>query len=556
MEGFEKNNLPPRRPNEKPPQGLSPEKLPLLNEEANPAEEVEALRRALRVVSIKNALEARMSGGRQREAEDVDFAETTPTSSDDSGFADTVPTEFPTLTTVVEGTNDTEGDAEDTHKVNAFAPATKTPRKGFFKKVWGGILGGTRWVGKQLARYQAFTEDELLTLNKQRYGNRGNSYTAQYQKNNNVEKVLTHEVIPASLPDLPRIEQTRITTEMSHIVEETSISPITQPYIGTKEGRTPVWEEPVRDSTLDDPRPFLESLYPKNLMAVSEHAQTRNESMPAPITIERAFEKLAVIDKNTENIRTSLLERLGTHGKEFLSLVDKGSKFFKENVSWKTRVFAGAGLLTSAALSVYAAPLVLTALGVTSLSMRVISASGTYLVLKNVLDKNFDARTKNGKAASEKEKMFYGVGAVILAGITGQAIGHLIENGIPQSVRDMFQTQSPLPATPPATIEVPAETPVDTPVESTTPEAIVPAPVLLHEVVKGDSLWSILRSSLSQENFEGFTKLTLGDQEKMIQLAVNKIAEDPTSYGVTSGSVHKLGVGNMVKFSLPELFKE
>lgn len=271
-------------------------------------------------------------------------------------------------------------------------------------------------------------------------------------------------------------------------------------------------------------------------------------SMEEKKRIENGF---ANVGKNTEKQRASLLEKLGTNGKELLTLADRGAKFFGENVGWKVKTFAGAGLAVAGAFAAPAAPIVLTAIGVTSLAVRGVSAAGTYLILKGILDKKYEALATEGKTVSDLRKAVFGTGAIILAATAGQLAGYIAEQGL-SSLQDIFTEKLP-----PVSVPVPVVTPdIPTPEFSqpeapllATPEAVIVTPEVFHEVIKGQNLWSILRTTLSKENIDGFLSLTQGEQEARIHELVGKIAEDPKSFGIGSGKVGLIRVGETLNIT-------
>lgn len=318
-----------------------------------------------------------------------------------------------------------------------------------------------------------------------------------------------------------------------------------------KDGVIPVLndQELENPSAFNNSEAFLESLY---------NEDGKEEKPVSPEKVKEIHKKLEAVENKTKSFRASIMEKLGTSGNELLSLADRGAKFFGENVDWKTKVFAGAGLVAAGALSAYATPVVLTAIGVTSLAMRGLSAASTYLVLKGVLDKKYEQWEKEGKTTSDIKKVMYGSGAAILAGVTGQAVGWLTEHGL-SSLNDMVShfSSSTITLPVPENISTPTipEEILQTPQPSTpSVEVTALSPEIVHEVTKGQNLWSILRSTLSKENIDGFLSLTQGEQESRIQALVSKIAEDPKSFGIVSEKIDLIRAGE--KLNLTSLFKK
>ena len=277
---------------------------------------------------------------------------------------------------------------------------------------------------------------------------------------------------------------------------------------------------------------------------------------------EEVKRKIEAVEKNTKSMRERAIEKLGLKGETFLSLCDRGSEFFGKNVSLKTKLFASAGLITAGALSASAGPVVLTTIGLTTLAMRTISAAGTYLVVRGILEKNYEAREKAGKKVSSLEKGLYGAGAVVIAVGAGQAIGYLFEQlaiaaekGI-TSAKDLLEmTKTVVPANMPTEV-IQEALPVDPVVTENThiisPEIITPPLEVLHTVLRNENLWSVVRKSLESIDYEGFSHLSRGVQEAKISLLIDKIAQDPKSFGVMSGKIDLIKPGETI--NLTKLF--
>lgn len=313
------------------------------------------------------------------------------------------------------------------------------------------------------------------------------------------------------------------------------------------------------DSTFNNPEHFikdLEGLYEGRGMSQKIEVQLSPEQKS----------KIAAVEEKTKNLREKVMEKLGNKGKTFLSLCDKGSDFLKANVSGKTRIFASAGLITagtlSVAASVAAGPVVLTAIGITSLAMRAISAAGTYQLIRGALEKNYEAREKNGEKVSSLQKGFYGASALVIAAGAGLAIGNLfeylataVENSIisEKELLEMSKTAIPSDVAGEVVTEtrsIPQVMTENSPIIS--PEIITPPLEVLHTVIRNENLWSIMRKTLETIDYEGFSHLSRGVQEAKISLLIDKIAEDPKSFGVMSGKIDLIRTGETI--NLTKLF--
>jgi hypothetical protein len=319
----------------------------------------------------------------------------------------------------------------------------------------------------------------------------------------------------------------------------------------------------VIESRLPDHNEFFNTM--TGLYTSAAHGTTEkkhHQEQPIPLEISPDVEqKLNAVDKKTESLRTSLIEKIGMKGETFLSLLDRGSEFFGKNVGWKTKVFASAGLLTAGALSASSGPIVLTAIGLTSLTLRTVSAAGTYLTVRGILEKNYEEREKSGKKVSALEKGLYGAGTIIIAVGVGQAISYLFENiasniesslhtaqnVVQPEINPNIATSSPevLPDTSHATTEL------GTVAHNTlTPEIILEPTEILHTVTRNENLWSVLRKTLENSDYQGFSHLSRGVQEAKISLLIDQIAKDPSAYGIASGKpdiIHPGEILNLTK---------
>lgn len=389
-------------------------------------------------------------------------------------------------------------------------------------------------------------EDTMHTewLKKQRVLKEREAYT-----NEQVQALLSHQpsVIKAKklkkAQELKKEEAKKNPSWLSRLIHrKEKVATITSPQEET-------------DSTFNNPEHFikdLEGLYEGRGMSQKIEVQLSPEQK----------NKIAAVEEKTKSLREKTVEKLGLKGKAFLSLCDKGSEFFGKNVSLKTKLFASAGLITAGALSASAGPIVLTSIGLATVAMRGISAAGTYLVVRNVLEKNYEAREKAGKKVSSLEKGIYGVTSVAIAVGAGQAIGYLfehlataVENSIisEKELLEMAKTTTPSDVVSEVVTETPSIPQVmveNSPIIS--PEIITPPLEVIHTVIRNENLWSIMRKTLEAIDYEGFSHLSRGVQEAKISLLIDKIAQDPKSFGVMSGKIDLIRPGETI--NLTKLF--
>lgn len=282
--------------------------------------------------------------------------------------------------------------------------------------------------------------------------------------------------------------------------------------------------------------------------------------------------RLAKVSHRTNTIFETTTKELGPAGNKLVSLLTQGAEYLNNSVGRKTKLFTAVGILTAGALAAYATPLILTALGTTSLAMRIVSAAGFYIFLRKQLDKKYAKWEKEGLAQSALAKAGKEAGAIGCALFGGEIIGkgfewlssleftkeavtslknssiaesatetwsNLFNNGAVSTTPSTAEpvAQIPTTSTPEAVISTPAN-PVVSAIETIAP----PDPSLIHTVVKNDSLWSLLRKDLTRLDFEGFNQMMQSDQEKMIQEFVNKI-------DVPSGSKDLIRIHDKIDFN-------
>ncbi len=280
--------------------------------------------------------------------------------------------------------------------------------------------------------------------------------------------------------------------------------------------------------------------------------------------------RFETIDKKTETIRESVLEKIGKEGVKLLSIFDKGANFLKNNVDTKTRVLAGAGMLAAAGISLYTAPVFATgaAISVVAAGMRVVSASGTYLTARALLEKMYKKAENEGRAYGNTEKVLFGAGAVLGSAALGTAVGQIFEHFFPaEKIANVLQHVG-APDIPVPTPEVTyvAEAPSIVPqapvpdtsfVQSGIQNAITSIPFELTErVVKpGENLWSIIGDVMkhaSPEGYEGFNMLDSHAKDVKILEVVGHVMKDPQAYGIKGGDINHIAQG--VKLHLANAF--
>lgn len=188
---------------------------------------------------------------------------------------------------------------------------------------------------------------------------------------------------------------------------------------------------------------------------------------------------------------------------------------------------------------------------------RVTELRGKLSKRENALEKEVGELERDGKITkgafrrlgekynelSRSVKMGIGIGLAAVA----FAIGGSVFDAVPRNVAELFSTErtvtTPRPEIrpaekPPIAVKRPAEAaPAGARSEQT------PARVTLPEytAVKDDNLTKIIR-----ENFPEIKNLPSGRQENAIENVVSQIIKDPESFGITSGKVAKIEVGDKI----------
>ena len=272
---------------------------------------------------------------------------------------------------------------------------------------------------------------------------------------------------------------------------------------------------------------------------------------------EKKFEKLRNIQKKTNTIFKETLEKVGPNGKKLVTLLTAGSEYLNTQVNNKAvRLFAAAGLISAGALAAYATPVVLASMAGVGFGLRIVSAAKVYTSARTILDAKYEEWEKEGKKIHALKIVGLEIGAAGAAIFAGDVIGKIFEGiasldivrevatsikntanieSVTEAWSKLFTKETPLPVSAPeySITPTPSTAPTGIPdtatantqqMTSNTLESMAtPDPSLIHTVVKGDSLWSLLRGDLSRLNFDGFNGLTQGDQEKMIQKFVDKV---------------------------------
>lgn len=322
-----------------------------------------------------------------------------------------------------------------------------------------------------------------------------------------------------------------------------------------------------------------------------------------PFTQEEVEQKLIALDQKTKERRTTLLEKLEPSRKKLLGFLDQGvsalknivtlekvtevSQALNKNVGMRVKLGASVGLCVAGLLAAPASPAVIVAIGGMSITMRTISTVGSTAGAYVALKKRLDAYYKKNTKISRLKMTTLETGAVLAAAFAGTAIGALFEHlaeTMPSfdEMKDMLSSKlspyesvnsggAPIMPGPgeayggtitndlfkinPENAIVPNEV-VSQTAPSTIPETLkpsilesIPLKDITYEIHKGDTLWSALRKTLQAENFEGFSQLSGSAQETKIRRLIDAIAKNPQAYGVTSGNINLLKIGDTLSFT-------
>lgn len=323
------------------------------------------------------------------------------------------------------------------------------------------------------------------------------------------------------------------------------------------DGLDPLLEEGEASKNTGDTS-FSKPVFSKNTTPVESQLRSIRNGLHSILNIEgkedlEAIEGMKAVTAETHRQQESLKKILKPEGKKLLKFLESGANYLNKNVGSGPKLFACAGLIAAGALSAYASPVVFTAIGLTSLGMRVVSTAGTYALVKKLLDSKYETWEKEGKKISTLKKTSLELGAVITAAGAGQAVGWLFEHiatfadsalhtshHIQDAHNEVASKITHIPVTPTDPTFVTEQlAPVTSSVEVLTQSS----PELIHAVMKNENLWSIVRKTLSASNyigFENFSSLPDNMKEAKIQWIVDQLAKNPQAHGITSGDVNKI----------------
>lgn len=325
---------------------------------------------------------------------------------------------------------------------------------------------------------------------------------------------------------------------------------------------------------------------------IEQHTEANVDPEAYRLEVRAAIDSvLGRITEKTILKRESVRRELGPEGKGLLNMLDRGAQFFDNNVSPKTRIFAGVTLAATGALALYATPAIGTIAVITAAGagVRVIGASAAYIGIKRTLDKyikDVDDHNANREEDDEKfnlkvgrtEKKLFALagaaGAALLGNLAGEylapTLGKVLEEYFPQINDTLFSfSRGVVPSVPvvpevttgitPQAMPLP-EVPVITFAPNPVPEVVLPPVIetitptispelLLHTVKPGENLWAILRKTMEASNFEGFNALSDNLKESMIADALSKLPKNPQEYGITSGNINVIAQGATIDIS-------
>lgn len=357
--------------------------------------------------------------------------------------------------------------------------------------------------------------------------------------------------------------------------------------------------------SIEGPQSLPHALMDELIVKKNDAPANTNEQERTVRTPEEHVKKLDVIDLNSKKIREKAMETLEASGKKFLNFLDKGSRFLNENVRKGPKLFACLGLCAAGALSAPAAPVTITAIALASIVFRGLSAAGTYVMLREILDKKYAKWEAEGITKGTLNKAFLETGAVLTAALSGQIIGTIFDTlvapALPDDIGTLLKKILPenyepisgtLPSPPPVQTEnvsqtfaknifdgnpgsvlehtpqletshtIPVGEQTQTIAEASTETNItphaegnivhetlastIPSVEGVHKVESGETLWGALRKTLSHVEGDTFKDLASRIQDAKIQTIIDTIKENPAKFGIVSGNVGVVYPGDVI----------
>ncbi len=275
---------------------------------------------------------------------------------------------------------------------------------------------------------------------------------------------------------------------------------------------------------------------------------------------------LGKLTKKTAEKREVVQQKLGPEGKKFLDKFDKAAHFIEKYVGAKTRLTIGIALSAAGVIGLSAFPVmgtvaVFTAAGI---GVRVAGASAAYVGIKRLMDGQINKEEKRNQNRSDKDPLkdmkFTDAEktAFALAGAVGAAIvGQLAAEYLAKPLFDVLAEYVPLindtlfnfggstpnlPSVPevlhaPANVPIPEMTiipptpPVELPNIVDTLVTSIPKESLHPTLLPGESLWSVIKHTMEQYNFDGFNDISDAQlKNAKIMEALSKLPASTDAY--------------------------
>lgn len=295
---------------------------------------------------------------------------------------------------------------------------------------------------------------------------------------------------------------------------------------------------------------IINNLYPN--LGQNPKKVTTPEAITAKLGTVRETTKKQKAVFEQENIQNP--EKLG-----FFKLLQSGAEFLDKKVSRKYRTFASLGLCAATAIATPSAPFLMTALGMATVATHALTSTATYLKLKKALDAQHDKwqekLKEEGKELSTSTKMLHNTGVLALSVGAGTVAGSLVEYIGSSSmyeealtyVKQFIDDNNPFSEVKRLLAE--QRNLIEPQVSQLQTEATVPIESIIkiedYTVKQGDNLWSILRKNLTS-NSEDFANLSSSLQDAKISEYLKHVAKDPASYGISSGNISQLAIGDTI----------
>jgi hypothetical protein len=311
------------------------------------------------------------------------------------------------------------------------------------------------------------------------------------------------------------------------------------------------------------------SSYLSDMDDTKQHLQDLENIKDTLIRIE-----LNKLTERTREKRKRVIQEAGPERKKLIDMLDAGALYLEKNISRKTRLGMGIGLACAGAISLYAAPAIATVAAMTAVGVgaRIVTAGATYYGIKRMLDSMIEKRNeKNPSSISPGQQKLIALAGAMGAAVVGNFIGeylarplgHVLQEYYPQVNESLFRfathatTPSVTEIAPPVEIRVtvldvakaiPAPQPLP-PLETALQATSIPLESLKHTVRPGETLWSIIKSTMENTNFESFNELTSNQKNSKIIEALAKLPSNPSEYGIESGNINKIREGTILDIS-------